>query len=897
MTIQKKLQYSLIERYAKACDASLYHYLPEAVLYANDIKDIKQIIEYASQNKKNITFRAAGTSLSGQTVSNGIIVDISRSWKNFKVIENGKYIKSEVGVTGSKLNFELMKFGKRFGPDPASINSAMIGGILANNSSGMSSGIERNPYNALHSIRFVLSSGNEFDTDLEDDYDRFINQEKEIAEFLINTRNEILLKPHLISKIQSKYSLKNTIGYGLNSFIDFSHPLDILSHLLIGSEGTLGFICDATFKTEDLLPEKFTGLLLFSDVFSTCKAIDILKNNGADALEIMDGRCLFSVNDLKDIPEFIKSSKLSDYGLLFQFSQTSKEASNSKQIEVSRICKDLTNLIDFQVTDNIIEQKVLWSIRKGLLASLGASRPRGTSFILEDVAVRLNDLPNAILDLKMLLDFYKFDTGIYGHGIDGNLHFMLAEDFSKSENIEKFDNLLRSLSDLIVDKYDGSLKAEHGTGRNMAPFVAKEWGSEIYDIMKQTKSKIDVNNIFNSNVVISDDAKINLKNIKSLPLVSEKVDKCIECGFCENSCPSRNITLTPRQRIQIAREFKRLDINSNEYKVLKNEYQYYGIDTCAKDGVCSINCPVKINTADLIKEIMFDNKSKFANVLADKVSDNLVVLESIMKTGISIGSSKYVNSMTKNVNKITKVKLPIINHQFKPVKSIFSQAIIPDILYIPACTSRLMGGGEERDLVNQHIYVAERIGINIKIPNEIYGKCCGLSFSSKGFKNQSEKIEKDFIEFIKSETNNFEIPVLIDSSSCYYHLLQNNKGINLLDTLGFIELHLEKIKLEFKNIPIFNFFPNCSIKVKNDIDKISRIIHYLSPESKILDSPYCCGSAGDKGIVFPEIVSSSFKNVDFTDFENNCYSSNISCELSINTYLGTKLKSLIYIFL
>jgi D-lactate dehydrogenase len=159
------------------------------------------------------------------------------------------------------------------------------------------------------------------------------------------------------------------------------------------------------------------------------------------------------------------------------------------------------------------------------------------------------------------------------------------------------------VAQLVAVEFGGSLKAEHGTGRNMAPFVELEWGSDAYQLMWQLKRLLDPNGILNPDVVLSEDPQIHLKHLKPLPAADEIVDKCIECGFCEPVCPSKGLTLSPRQRIVIWRDIqakKRAGVDTTE---LEAAYQYQGIDTCAATGLCAQRCPVGINTGELVKKL------------------------------------------------------------------------------------------------------------------------------------------------------------------------------------------------------------------------------------------------------------------------------------------------------
>jgi D-lactate dehydrogenase len=195
------------------------------------------------------------------------------------------------------------------------------------------------------------------------------------------------------------------------------------------------------------------------------------------------------------------------------------------------------------------EQAFLWKVRKGLFPAVGAVRVSGTSVILEDLAFPVEQLGDAIIDLQRLFNEYGYYNAIiFGHAKDGNLHFVITQSFNETPEVDRYDKFMREVVKLVINKYDGALKAEHGTGRNMAPFVETEWGGDAYAIMKRIKKIIDPDNLLNPGVIINDDANVHIRNLKELPTVEEEVDKCIECGYCEHVCPSRDITTTPRGR-------------------------------------------------------------------------------------------------------------------------------------------------------------------------------------------------------------------------------------------------------------------------------------------------------------------------------------------------------------
>src|SRR5690606_16489070 len=502
------------------------------------------------------------------------------------------------GITGAMVNAHLKKYSKKIGPDPASINAAMMGGIVSNNSSGMCCGVALNSYHTVKYLRFILPNGNTYSTENKADYSKFETSENELFSNLIALRTTILSNTELRDRIRKKYLTKNTAGYSLNAFIDFEHPLDILAHLLIGAEGSLAVISEGALHRVPDYAFNSTALLYFHTIFDACQAIVPLKNSGAMMVELMDRASLRAVENMESIPDFVKTLPESAATLLIEYQENDSETLNAKVTQFLNVAKDF-KLIQTPVFTSVpSEMAALWKVRKGLFPAVGAVRASGTTVILEDIAFPVEQLGDAIVDLQILFKTYQYDNAIiFGHAKDGNIHFVVTQSFSGDDEINRYDLFIKDVVELVVTKYDGTLKAEHGTGRNMAPFVETEWGGLGYEIMKTLKHAVDPHLLLNPGVIINDDKNTHLKNLKALPTVEPEVDTCIECGYCEHKCPSRDLTATPRRRIVVRRALKTLELQGDtaNYKLLNDQYQYDGLDTCAVDGLCATACPVDIN--------------------------------------------------------------------------------------------------------------------------------------------------------------------------------------------------------------------------------------------------------------------------------------------------------------
>lgn len=910
-----------IIRLSNATDASFYRIVPEKVVKPTSIYDIISLINQTKHGKKHLCFRGSGTSLSGQALTDGLLVDLSGQFNKFEIDLKSKTVFSECGVIAGKINQKLKRNNKILGPDPASINSCTIGGMIANNSSGMRSGIDRNVYNSLKSLKYILHDGFVIDSSLENSNDLLQQFQPDIYNGILSIKQEIESQQIIKDKIIKGYSIKNTIGYSMNSFIDFEKPIDILSHLMVGSEGTLSFIYGGDFEYCDDYPNKETGLLIFNDLSSACNSIKKIKSCDVNALEIIDYNSLKSVIGLKSIPSVLKEMKIGCSALLFEFQEERLSDLKEKRDRLLSIIPEFNLYTDLIISNDEIEQANLWSIRKGLLPSLGATKPIGDTFILEDLCFDLDDFKYAIPDLQNLFIKYGYlNTGIYGHCMDGNIHFMITENFDSEKSITKYSDFMNELAYLVVDKYSGALKAEHGTGRNMAPFVEKQWGRDIYNLMKRVKKLIDPDNIFNPNVIITDNNKIHLENIKSYPKIEDEVEKCIECGFCEVKCPSKDFTFTPRKRISILRELSRTKLNSIErFENLKKEYEYYSINTCAIDGMCATQCPVEINTGELIKKLRINQSNKFVNKLALIISDNFEYFELIMK--ISNYSAYLLGSLLGNEN--LEKSIIYLKEKFKfdlfPVWNqkinlpTFIKAINksnPEFIYFPCCTTRMMGKPDgNTSLDNIILSISSKANIEVKIPENISRYCCGTIFSSKGLKPAYLNSLYNLIDWLWIESQNGELPVIFDSSSCSHtikscfsdldteHLLKWEQ-LKILDSTEYINKHILSKSLIINKSNMTVLHPTCS-SIKSGFDEqIKHIAEKLSNKVIIPDNLGCCGMAGDRGLMYPELTKNATNN-EASEVNNytadGYYSSNIPCEIAMSKSVNKQYLSIAYL--
>ncbi|MBX9785431.1 MAG: FAD-binding oxidoreductase [Chitinophagaceae bacterium] len=916
-----KIKAKLIDRHAFAADAGFYYLLPQVVVQPDSIEEIKQLFGFAHQQNIPLTFRTGGTSLSGQSITDGILVDLSRNWKKIQPLNNGEQIAVQPAAIGAHANHSLKKFQKKIGPDPASITAAMMGGILSNNSSGMCCGVQFNSYHTVASVHFVLPNGHEYNTAIKEDYKRFEENDKQIATGITSLRNEMLQNEMLVQKIRTKYKIKNTVGYSINAFLDYEHPLDILAHLLIGGEGTLAFIAEAVLKTIPDKRYKTTGLLFFDSPVTAAQNIPLLKSTNAEALELMDRPALQSIEHLDDCPDVIKSLPPGATAILCEYQSTTEEELSNLFASAQSIINQLPLLAKVDFTKDEYRQQKFWKLRKGMYPSVAAVRAKGTTAMLEDVAVPLENLGNAVTDLQALFKKYEYHNAIiFGHAKEGNLHFLITQPVNTHEETKVFEQFNDELAELIIKKYNGSLKAEHGTGRQIAPYVKDEWGTDAYRIMQSLKQLIDPQNILNPGVIINADDKCHLKNLKTMPVVEEEVDKCVECGYCENRCPSRDFTMTPRQRIQVRRSLQRLKVegNTNDYKQLIDEYQFNGMDTCAVDGMCATDCPVNINTGELIKRLRRENHSASANNMAMRVAKNFGTVERLVKLALYCGNAvnfitggKGMHFITSSIKKIIPAFPLWTKSLSKPVSITANETDDADVVYFPTCITRMMGADKENSKPISEVIqsVCSKAGLKLYIAQNNTGICCGQLLSSKGFIPAYQHTVNKTIELLWQRTKQGSLPVLMDVTSCTYslqhaepYLNEENKQrfrqLKIIDSIDFAADYLVP-KLQVKNQkPKVVFHPVCTTHKMNNIHKLKQIGEHCSQEAVVPFNSGCCGMAGDRGFYYPSLTSAATKNeateVNSSKYDGY-YSSGKTCEMALYDATGKNYQSIFYL--
>lgn len=891
---------------ATAADAGCYRKIPEIILKPVNEQQVMDSLRILHRYGKPVTFRAAGTSLSGQSISDSVLLQARGDhWNNYEILEKGRYIRTQPGITGTRLNQVLAPYQVKFGPDPASINSAMVGGIIANNASGMSCGIHANSYATIQSARIIFADGTLLDTADPDSRQQFKQNRPDLISTLLDIQKKISSRRELVEKIRDKYRIKNTTGYGLNSFLDFEDPMDILLHLMVGSEGTLGFVSEATFVTVPVKPFRASALIYFTDLKTACDAVPLLRDAQVPAIEIMDRKALRSVEENPGIPSYIREFDHQVTALLIDLEAENEQALDGLITATEKALSGFVLARDFEVTRDPGQIAGYWNVRKGVFPAVGGMREPGTSVIIEDVAVAARHLTEAVIDIRNLLDELDYkEAVIYGHVLDGNLHFIFAQDFHQPEELKKYENMIQRVTRLVVDKYNGSLKAEHGTGLNMAPFVAYEWGDELYGFMKEIKAAFDPSRNLNPDVIISDDPRLHLKHFKPMPVIDEAVDGCIECGFCEISCLSSGFTLSARQRIVVQREMKLLETNRKSNKRRKNlikSFRYAGNDSCAGDGLCAITCPLAIDTGVLIKNLRSQEHARRrpGHPIATWMANHMRTIHWFVNTGLGIMVAK---------GKILPLNRLWIwdRHMPRPVRK-KPQTFAGDspselrVVYFPSCINQSMGTSvrdrEKRSLVQVTVEVLERAGYEVIFPETISSLCCGTPWESKGFFDLADAKSSQLEAALLKASDGGKIPVLCDTSPCIYRMKRvMTDRLDLYEPVEFIHDHLlDKLQLNRIREQVA-FHVTCTSTKMGLQEKFHHVAHACTEHPVFPEEVGCCGFAGDKGFTQPALNSWALRNlkVQVKDMDSG-YSNSRTCEIGLSRNSSIDYKSVMYL--
>ncbi len=913
-----------IDLIAYASDASPYRRIPAVVVMAHSAEDVAKVLDYARRNEVAVNFRGGGTSLGGQAQTDGIMIDVRRWFSGVKVEAGGERVRLKCGTILGLANKLLERRGFKLGPDPASKDIATIGGVIANNSGGMRCGVSWDPYSTVESMTLVLASGSVLDTAAPDAEARFAAAEPELARGLLEMREELLADEQLAQRVRRKYEIKNVTGYRLCAFLDASTPLEIFRRLVIGSEGTLAFVAEAVMRTRPEPAHTTLAWAHFASIDSAAEAVPALVAAGARATELMVAPALIAAAwSLPGTPQHWRELPLDSAALIIELAAEEPALLAASEVAAQAALASHELLSPVRFTREQEEIEMAWRVREGLFGLVGRLRLPGSALIIEDVCVRPERIAECAHDLQALLAKYGFLAGVAGHASAGNLHFQLTPDFSKPQDIERYEEFMEELVELIVNKYDGSLKSEHGTGVNMAPFVEREWGQKATAMMWRVKELADPHAVLNPGVVLNRDPAIHLKHLKSQPEIEEIASHCVECGFCEPVCPSRNTTTTPRQRIVIRREMARQPEGSPVYEALIAGYEYEALQTCAADGSCASVCPVAIDTGKLMKEFRRRERSEREEAVALSVAKRYRHLERAARGGLSgarLAERLVGHAALEQVPQLIRRRVstelvptpPASLPRPAPARLPATAAAAAVAVYLPACLNRIFGNPPELErepsLSEALVALSARAGLPVWIPDDVAGHCCSTPWSSKGYRRGQDHMAAKTAAAMWRWSDSARLPVLIDASSCAQGLVEEVGGrlpesarerfeqIEILDSIEWVHDRLLPRLDVRRKVSSAAVHPTCSTQQMGLAGKLEAIAAALAEQVIVPAGATCCGMAGDRGLLHPELPRSALRDAaaELTQrpaAEHLC--SNRTCEIALQQVTGAPYASFV----
>lgn len=986
-----------LRRFAYGIDASCYAYVPRVVIRAINESEIITLFTLSQKHNTPLTFRAAGTSLSGQACSDSVLVLANAFWQDIEIINNAESIKCGCGVIGVEANEALKPYGKKIGPDPATINNAMIGGIFSNNSSGMCCGVKQNSYNTIQSARFILFDGTILDTSKNakpnESIESFLQKHKDKADSLLALREEILQDKELCELIKRKFAIKNTTGYSINALLDFSEIKDIINHLFIGAEGTLGFVSSVEYECVEDYAFKACALLFYKDLALGAKAVEILARNESlvSAAEIMDYACLDSAKSLENAPSELEKIQSGACAILVQLESSTQKELDSKIAHISKELESVPSLFGVHFSSDEKLMASWWKIRKALLPLAAGTRPSGSIVITEDICFPIHTFAQGIDSITKLFDRFNFQGIIFGHALSGNVHFIITPNLNDEKESQAFAEFMEAMVDSVIS-LQGSTKAEHGTGRMIAPFVEKEWGAKAYSINRRIKEIFDPHALINPDVIISDNPQIHTQNLKQSSEVEDFINQCMECGFCEKVCPSRELTLTPRQRIAVRKEIARLEAllngadskgviesnakavstqkigqgktiadfnqrdNAQKLEELKRGYQYFGIETCATCSMCSLSCPLEIDSAKIAQKLNPSTKGAVSRFIATQTAKHFSSTLSLAKGGLHIANFGFaifgkntLSALSKKIKFLPYIprSLPRANayrlesknfshsHHACRNEALGARVALPQrarptplreqsnawdngaqssqvsVIYFSTCINRSFAPQsslkDTRALQEVFESLCKKAGVSVVYPQNLSNLCCGKAY--KDYPQSAEIKCKEVYRALDSSVEELrskgaeQIHIVCDHSACSYELksgLQElDSTLTILDMPEFIESTLLPrltITPLDEDIALYAMCATRKGKWDKSLESIAKTC--TNGEVIIHSKTQCCGFAGNKGFICSELNTSALRELSefYKDRKLRLgFSSSSTCEIGLNDKTNITWQNLLYL--
>ncbi|WP_458626500.1 FAD-binding and (Fe-S)-binding domain-containing protein [Winogradskyella sp. PC D3.3] len=884
-----------------ATDASVYRKLPLAVALPKSNQDLKQLINFAKQHKTSLIPRTAGTSLAGQCVGDGIVVDVSKYFTRILDInEKAKTVTVQPGVVRDELNNYLKPFGLFFGPNTSTSNRCMIGGMVGNNSSGTTSiqyGVTRDKVLRLQTI---LSDGSEveFSSLTSEEFQEKLKL-KNLEGAIYNTIYKELKSESVQKQIQDNFPKsdihRRNTGYAIDELIKSevfsgSNSGFNMCQLLAGSEGTLAFTTEITLQLDDLPPSESAIIALHFESIAKClNAVETVMQHNLHTCEMMDDSILNLTKHNKTQQEnrqFIEGNPAAI--LMCELKANSNEELQSQINALLETVKSMNLSYANPVLkgDDINKAVELRKAGLGLLGNIIGDKKAVAC--IEDTAVALEDLDNYISEFTALMKSYNQNAVYYAHAGAGELHLRPILDLKQSEDVVLFRKITTDVAKL-VKKYKGSMSGEHGDGIVRAEFIPMMIGEANYKILKHIKSAFDPHNIFNPGKIVDaypmdksfryvvgrKEPQIEtLFDFSASEGILREAEKCNGSGDCRKlpefggvMCPSyratRNEKDTTRGRANALREFL---TNSEKANRFDHEELKEVFDLCLSCKACGSECPSSVDVASLKAEFQYQyqkaNGVPFRTKLFAYNNKINGLASRIPKLTNFMFSNGFTSSIIKSIGGIAKERsLPLISSrslykefQSSSNKLINSNFIKEVILFNDEFTNHL-----DTEIGVDAIALLSRLNYKVTM---ISHSESGRSMLSKGRLEDAKKVANANVSKFKkivSETTpliGIEPSAILTFKDEYLRLADDNEGAKSIAKHTFLVEEFIQQEIALGNITsaqfttetkTIKFHGHCHQKALANQMASFAILNLPKHYNVTIIPSGCCGMAGSFG--------------------------------------------------
>ncbi len=898
--LEGKLFYDNLHKIMYATDASVYRKLPVAVAYPKVVSDLQKLINFAKKHKTSLIPRAAGTSLAGQCVGEGIIVDISKYFTqilNFDAVK--QQITVEPGVIRDELNQYLKPYNLFFGPNTSTANRCMIGGMVGNNSSGTTSiqyGVTRDK---VVKLKAILSDGNEivFENLSETKFKEKLKLktlEGDIYRFIFQKLSQPEVQQEITKEFPKPEIHRRNTGYAIDELLksavftntdsDFN-----LCNLLSGSEGTLAFTTEITLQL-NALPPKHTILIAahYKSISACLNDVENAMQHNLYTCEMMDKTILDCTknNATQQKNRFFIVDDPQAILMLEVRGETEKEVILQSEKLIQSLKKANLSYANVALKNEEINQAM--ELRKAGLGLLGnIIGDKKAVACIEDTAVALPDLSNFIADFTTLMKNYNQEAVYYAHAGAGEIHLRPILNLKKTKDVKLFRKITTDVAHL-TKKYKGSFSGEHGDGIVRAEFLPIMIGKKNYELCKQIKQVFDPNNIFNPGKIVNpykmDEALRyqterkepeikTLLNFSDSEGILKAVEKCNGSGDCRKNdsaggtmCPSYRATKNEkdvtRARANILREYLTQSTKKNKFnhKEIKES-----LALCLSCKACASECPSSVDIASYKAEFLYQYQQKNGYQFKDKL-----IAYNTKINKFAIRFSKITNAMFANkfisrgIKKVSGVhqkrtlpalsKISYATYYKKNKPSIINKPIQKVYLFIDEFCNYL-----DVEIAKSAVELLSKLNYQVEVVTHLE---TGRSYISKGFLKQAQQIANKNVAYFKSKITKktpligLEPSAILSFRDEYKRLVSDVKAIQKIAKNTFLIEEFLSEEIKKGNIKPAQFTTNTK-KIKIHTHCHQKALSTQKVTFDILNLPKnytptiiasgCCGMAGSFG--------------------------------------------------